>query len=61
MFFAIAPFPRRGRQAGVFAEDFAKLAHVIKPTFHRHFGKRQQITDQQFFCRSHPLAMQRFD
>ena len=60
MLFAIAPLPSRGRQAGMLAENFAKITHIIKSTFYRHFGKRQRIADQQLFRCPYPLAMQRF-
>lgn len=45
MFLTIAPFPGRWGQAGMLAEDFAKIAHVVKSTSPRHFSERQRIAD----------------
>jgi hypothetical protein len=54
MFFAIAPFPRRGRQAGVLVEYFAKITHIIKSTFHRH-----SVSDSESLINSFSAALTR--
>ncbi|BBR56850.1 hypothetical protein WP7S18C02_02420 [Klebsiella sp. WP7-S18-CRE-02] len=57
MLFAIAPFPRFGRQAGVFAKNLAEIPDISKPALFGHFLKRTRKVTQQLLCRLMALRL----